>query len=122
MSANDSKGDYKVVIDQDSEPALAPSRNASIASQGGMGSRGQPPSGVDAFMNHPALPVLCYCASSILMTVRSCMIYPGPARADYSCLATGRQQRVLTLTRARAQVADLEPSTQSSSCRARTST
>ncbi|GJN91966.1 hypothetical protein Rhopal_004994-T1 [Rhodotorula paludigena] len=68
MSTNDSKGEYKVVIDQDSEPALAPSRNASIASQGGMGSRGQPPSGVDAFMNHPALPVLCYCASSILMT------------------------------------------------------
>ncbi|BGP12187.1 GDP-mannose transporter into the lumen of the Golgi [Rhodosporidiobolus nylandii] len=71
--AQDGKGDYKVVIDQESEPALAPSRQGSFASQGGLGGTRSPalgaPSSVDSLLNHPALPVLCYCASSILMTV-----------------------------------------------------
>ncbi|GAA5957394.1 hypothetical protein JCM10213_009328, partial [Rhodosporidiobolus nylandii] len=70
--AQDGKGDYKVVIDQESEPALAPSRQGSFASQGGLGGTRSPalgaPSSVDSLLNHPALPVLCYCASSILMT------------------------------------------------------
>ncbi|GAA5860375.1 hypothetical protein JCM8547_003482 [Rhodosporidiobolus lusitaniae] len=67
MSQQDGKGDYKVVIDQDSEPALGPSRQASFASQGGLGPRA-PAGQFDALLNHPALPVLCYCVSSIVMT------------------------------------------------------
>ncbi|BGP44282.1 GDP-mannose transporter into the lumen of the Golgi [Rhodotorula kratochvilovae] len=69
-AAPDSKGDYKIVVDQEQDPALAPSRTASFANPGGLGGgRIAPaPSPLDAALNHPALPVLCYCASSILMT------------------------------------------------------
>ncbi|GAA5845698.1 hypothetical protein JCM11251_003931 [Rhodosporidiobolus azoricus] len=79
MSAQDGKGDYKVVIDQESEPALAASRAQSFSSQGGLpGRTAPPPSSMDQLLNHPALPVLCYCASSILMTVvnsKSCSTF-----------------------------------------------
>lgn len=70
MSTADAKGDYKVVIDQDSEAQLGPSRTASFAAQGGLGPRASPTS-FDHLLNHPALPVLCYCVSSIVMTVSS---------------------------------------------------
>ncbi|GAA5974424.1 hypothetical protein JCM11641_005276 [Rhodosporidiobolus odoratus] len=76
--AQDGKGDYKVVIDQDADAALAPSRQGSFASQGGLGRTPQPqPSSVDRFLNHPALPVMCYCASSILMTVVNKFVVSG---------------------------------------------
>ncbi|TNY23744.1 UAA transporter family-domain-containing protein [Rhodotorula diobovata] len=68
-AASDSKGDYKIVVDQDQDPALASTRPAStFASPGGARLASPPPSALDAALNHPALPVLCYCASSILMT------------------------------------------------------
>jgi GDP-mannose transporter len=71
MAANDGKGDYKVVIDQEQDPALTPSRQPSFAAQGGLAGPGRlsHTSQYDRLLNHPALPVLCYCASSILMTV-----------------------------------------------------
>ncbi|GAA5880168.1 hypothetical protein JCM1840_007638 [Sporobolomyces johnsonii] len=66
-SPTDGKGDYKVVIDQDADPALAPIRNSSFSAPGG-----RPPvlSSTDMVLNHPAFPIVCYCASSILMTVQ----------------------------------------------------
>jgi GDP-mannose transporter len=52
------KGDYSLVIDTDErKTAGMPSLPASS---------GGP---VDSLLNHPALPVMCYCAASILMTV-----------------------------------------------------
>ncbi|GAA5964609.1 hypothetical protein JCM21900_002658 [Sporobolomyces salmonicolor] len=66
-SPSDGKGDYKVVIDQDADPALAPIRNSSFTAQGG---RPLVPSTKDMLLNHPAFPIVCYCASSILMTVQ----------------------------------------------------
>jgi hypothetical protein len=74
--ASDGKGDYKVVVDQDTEQGLGGSggspnvMRASFSSPSG-GLRVQP-SPIDQLMNHPALPILCYCASSILMTVSRC--------------------------------------------------
>lgn len=76
-AASDSKGDYKIVVDQDQDPALASTRPAStFASPGGARLASPPPSALDAALNHPALPVLCYCASSILMTVRLLSLSP----------------------------------------------
>ncbi|GAA6024990.1 hypothetical protein JCM10207_002104, partial [Rhodosporidiobolus poonsookiae] len=69
MAQSDGKGDYKVVIDQEADAGLHPSRQHSLAGQGGLSPRLPPPSSTaDRIANHPALPVLCYCASSILMT------------------------------------------------------
>lgn len=65
--ASDGKGDYKVVVDQDVEGGAGPnSARASFTSSGRIQPATTP---VDQLMNHPALPILCYCASSILMTV-----------------------------------------------------
>ncbi|BGP21289.1 GDP-mannose transporter into the lumen of the Golgi [Rhodotorula toruloides] len=79
MAANDGKGDYKVVIDQEQEPALASSRQPSLATQGGLAGSGRlsQPSQYDRLLNHPALPVMCYCASSILMTVVNKFVVSG---------------------------------------------
>ncbi|GAA6026316.1 hypothetical protein JCM11491_003427 [Sporobolomyces phaffii] len=78
--ASDGKGDYKVVVDQDTEQGLAaggqgsqPMR-ASFSASGGLR---VPPSPVDQLVNHPALPILCYCASSILMTVVNKFVVSG---------------------------------------------
>ncbi|GAA6044259.1 hypothetical protein JCM8097_002099 [Rhodosporidiobolus ruineniae] len=81
-SHTDDKGQYKIVVDQDQDPALAPSRSASFASQGGLGGPRAAPSNMDRIANHPALPVLCYCASSILMTVRSSSLCSLPSQTD----------------------------------------
>lgn len=71
--ANDDKGAYKVVVDEEQESAYGASRSNSISS------RSPPPSSqFDHLLNHPALPVLCYCASSILMTVSAYHLV-GPA-------------------------------------------
>lgn len=72
MSSSAAKGDYQIVVDQDQDPALAPSRTGSFSASPAVNRLASPPpSPLDAALNHPALPVLCYCASSILMTVRS---------------------------------------------------
>ncbi|GAA5826082.1 hypothetical protein JCM3770_000980 [Rhodotorula araucariae] len=63
-AAPDAKGDYKIVVDQEQDPALGPPRTPSFSNHGTMGA-----TPLDAVLHHPALPVLCYCASSILMTV-----------------------------------------------------
>ncbi|GEM12250.1 GDP-mannose transporter [Rhodotorula toruloides] len=80
MAANDGKGDYKVVIDQEQEPALASSRQPSLATQGGLAGSGRlsQPSQYDRLLNHPALPVMLSTASRA-----SCQFGP-PAQADQS--------------------------------------
>lgn len=60
------KGDYSLVIDTDErKTAGMPSLPASS---------GGP---VDSLLNHPALPVMCYCAASILMTVINKFVVSG---------------------------------------------
>jgi hypothetical protein len=63
--AHDDKGAYKVVLDEEQEGVYGSSRTGSLSARSP-----PPPSHFDHLLNHPALPVLCYCASSILMTVR----------------------------------------------------
>lgn len=63
----DDKGAYKVVVDEEQAGSYPSSRSNSISSRSP-----PPPSHLDQLLNHPALPVMCYCASSILMTVRIC--------------------------------------------------
>ncbi|KAG0664052.1 GDP-mannose transporter into the lumen of the Golgi [Rhodotorula mucilaginosa] len=62
--AHDDKGAYKVVLDEEQEGVYGSSRTGSLSARSP-----PPPSHFDHLLNHPALPVLCYCASSILMTV-----------------------------------------------------
>ncbi|GAA5980790.1 hypothetical protein JCM10908_003869 [Rhodotorula pacifica] len=62
--ALDDKGAYKVLVDEEQEAAYGGSRTNSLTPRSP-----PPPSHFDHLLNHPALPVLCYCASSILMTV-----------------------------------------------------
>lgn len=57
-TAPGSKGDYSLVIDTDERKTATLS--SQVASSAGLG---------DSLLNHPALPVMCYCAASILMTV-----------------------------------------------------
>ncbi|GAA5886658.1 hypothetical protein JCM16303_001401 [Sporobolomyces ruberrimus] len=78
--ASDGKGDYKVVVGDDPEsglgsgPSLSPNLRSSFSA--GSGLRPQP-APVDQLVNHPALPILCYCASSILMTVVNKFVVSG---------------------------------------------
>ncbi|GAA5847282.1 hypothetical protein JCM9279_000220 [Rhodotorula babjevae] len=62
MSASEAKGEYELVATQDQDKDLerASGRTSRAASPA--------PSSLDHLLLHPALPVLCYCASSILMT------------------------------------------------------
>lgn len=69
-NGNDSgvKGDYQVVIDVDS--ITQEEKKGLIGSGGGeRSSNNNTPAPLEIVVNHSALPVLCYCAASISMTV-----------------------------------------------------
>jgi len=92
MSASEAKGEYELVATQDQDLERAGSRRAASPA----------PSSLDRLLHHPALPVLCYCASSILMTVRLLpLLHSSEPALTSPCLPlAGRQQRVVSLPRA----------------------
>lgn len=71
-SQNATKGDYTKVVMEDDEEKRGSISYAANTSKDGVNSSllGNSVSVVPASLaNHPALPVMCYCAASILMTV-----------------------------------------------------
>jgi hypothetical protein len=88
MPSDDSKGDYKLVMEEEGRAEL---RDNSFSQSPNPGGR-QQQRPLDLILNHPALPVASYCVASILMTASSpCE----GALQDYQLtlmLVTGRQQ------------------------------
>ncbi|GAA5873036.1 hypothetical protein JCM3774_000320, partial [Rhodotorula dairenensis] len=81
--AHDDKGAYKVVLDEEQQGAYGSSHTSSLGARSP-----PPPAHLDHLLNHPALPVLCYCASSILMTVSPAAL--SQTRLSQNVLRRGR--------------------------------
>lgn len=79
MGSNDRSGDYQLIIDSEPDggslppPSSSPlpprSPSFSIANTLGGGQANQDIMSLTWILNHPGLPVVCYCAASIMMTV-----------------------------------------------------